>query len=84
MESGFGPGSFRSRVSVWSQAGQCSVHEHTFDKSCLDEEGEEFGEEDSGVESGFGRDSPRPLLPPAPVREHVASMLNHLAIPLFR
>ncbi len=31
----------------------------------FDEAGEEFGEEDSGVELGFGRDSPRPLSPPA-------------------
>ncbi len=28
----------------------------------LDEEGEEFGEEDSGVESGFGQDSHHPCL----------------------
>ncbi len=55
-----------------------------FDKSCVDEEGEEFGEEDSGVETGFGRDSPRPLSLPAPGRGHVVHMRNHLTIPVFR
>ncbi len=60
------------------------MHAQTFDNSCLDEEGEEFGEEDSGVESGFGRDSPRPLSLPASERDHVVRMLNHLTIPVFR
>ncbi len=49
----------------------------------MEEEGEEFGEEDSGVELGFGRDSPQLLSLPAPERDHVVSMLNHLTIPVF-
>ncbi len=45
-------------VDACSRAGTCSAHAQTFDNSCLlEEEGEEFGEEDSGVESGFGQDS---------------------------
>jgi hypothetical protein len=85
VESGFGPGSSRSRVSACSQAGQCGAHAQPFDNSCLfDEEGEEFGEEDSGVEPGFSLGSRLPLSPPAPERYHVISMLNHFTIPVIR
>ena len=35
VESGFGPGSSRSQVSAFSQAGQCSVQAQPFDNSCL-------------------------------------------------
>ncbi len=53
--------------------------------SCLlDEEGEEFGEEDSRVEPGFGLGSPLPLSPPAPESYRGVRMLNHLTIPVFR
>ena len=41
----------------------------------LDEDGEEYNDEDSGVESGFGRDSPRPLSPPPPQKEYVVRNL---------
>ena len=37
----------------------------------VDEEGDDYNEEDSGVESGFGRDSPRPLSPPNQQKENV-------------
>ncbi len=72
-------------VDACSGAGTCSAHAQTFDNSCLlEEEGEEFGEEDSRIESRFGQDSLRPLSPPAPERDHVVRMLNHLTIPVFR
>ena len=41
----------------------------------VDEDGEEYNDEDSGVESGFGRDSPRPQSPPPPQKEYVVRNL---------
>ena len=41
----------------------------------LDEDGDDYNEEDSGVESGFGRDSPRPLSPPPPEQEKIIRSL---------
>ena len=41
----------------------------------LDEDGDDYNEEDSGVDSGFGRDSPRPLSPPPVEKENVIRSL---------
>jgi len=42
----------------------------------LEDDGEDYSEEDSsGVESGFGRDSPRPLSPPPPEKENIIRSL---------
>lgn len=65
----------RRRGMLGRMAKQSSLDDMGLD---LDEEGEEFGEDDSnssGVESGFGRDSPRPLSPPPPEKEHVIRSL---------
>jgi len=57
----------RNRRGLGRMAKQSSLDEMGLD---LDDEPEEFNDEDSGVESGFGRDSPRPDTPP-PAKEHV-------------
>jgi len=57
----------RNRRGLGRMAKQSSLDEMGLD---LDDEPEEFNDEDSGVESGFGRDSPRPDTPP-PVKEHI-------------
>jgi len=56
----------RNRRGLGRMAKQSSLDEMGLD---LDDEAEEFNDEDSGVESGFGRDSPRPDTPP-PAKEH--------------
>jgi hypothetical protein len=60
-------GGRRNRNRLGRMAKQNSLDEMGLD---LEDESEEFNDEDSGVESGFGRDSPRPQTPPA-VRPHV-------------
>eukprot|EP00090_Calanus_glacialis_P031165 TRINITY_DN5114_c0_g1_i1.p1 TRINITY_DN5114_c0_g1~~TRINITY_DN5114_c0_g1_i1.p1 ORF type:complete len:798 (-),score=302.22 TRINITY_DN5114_c0_g1_i1:161-2554(-) len=57
----------RNRRGLGRMAKQSSLDEMGLD---LDDEPEEFNDEDSGVESGFGRDSPRPDTPP-PTKEHI-------------
>merc|ERR1719427_1293274 len=57
----------RNRRGLGRMAKQSSLDEMGLD---LDDEPEEFNDEDSGVESGFGRDSPRPDTPP-PAKEHI-------------
>ena len=49
--------------------------ENNWTVDLLDEDGDEYNDEDSGVESGFGRDSPRPLSPPPQQKEHVVRNL---------
>jgi len=58
----------RRRGMLGRMAKQNSLDDMGLD---LDEDGYEYNEEDSGVESGFGRDSPRPLSPPTPPKENI-------------
>jgi len=62
----------RRRGMLGRMAKQNSLDDMGLD---LDDDGEDFNEEDSGVESGFGRDSPRPLDPPSPLKENVIRSL---------
>ena len=50
-------GGRRNRNRLGRMAKQNSLDEMGLD---LEDEAEEFNDDDSGVESGFGRDSPRP------------------------
>jgi len=61
----------RNRRGLGRMAKQNSLDEMGLD---LEEDNDEEGDEDSGVESGFGRDSPRPDSP-APVKEHIVRTL---------
>jgi len=62
----------RRRGMLGRMAKQNSLDDMGLD---LDEDGEDYNEEDSGVESGFGRDSPRPLSPPPPENEKIIRSL---------
>ena len=57
----------RNKRGLGRMAKQNSLDEMGLD---LEDDSEDFNDEDSGVESGFGRDSPRPDSP-APEKEHV-------------
>ena len=57
----------RNKRGLGRMAKQNSLDEMGLD---LEDDSEDFNDEDSGVESGFGRDSPRPGSP-ALVKEHV-------------
>ena len=57
----------RNKRGLGRMAKQSSLDEMGLD---MEDDNEDFNEEDSGVESGFGRDSPRPGSP-APTKEHI-------------
>jgi len=61
----------RNRRGLGRMAKQNSLDEMGLD---LEDDNDDFNDEDSGVESGFGRDSPRPGSPP-PVKEHIVRAL---------
>lgn len=61
----------RNKRGLGRMAKQNSLDEMGLD---LEDDSEEYNDEDSGVESGFGRDSPRPGSP-APEKEHIVRAL---------
>ena len=64
-------GGRRNRNRLGRMAKQNSLDEMGLD---LEDEQEDFNDEDSGVESGFGRDSPRPVSPPVSVKHTVRGL----------
>ena len=60
-------GGRRNRNRLGRMAKQNSLDEMGLE---LEDEGEDFQDDDSGVESGFGRDSPRPTTPPV-AKQHI-------------
>jgi len=60
-------GGRRNRNRLGRMAKQNSLDEMGLE---LEDEAEDFQDDDSGVESGFGRDSPRPTTPPV-AKQHV-------------
>merc|ERR1719283_461367 len=64
-------GGRRNRNRLGRMAKQNSLDEMGLD---LEDEPEEFNDDDSGVESGFGRDSPRPQTPPATKQHQVRGL----------
>ena len=57
----------RNKRGLGRMAKQNSLDEMGLD---MEEDNEDYNDDDSGVESGFGRDSPRPGSP-APAKEHI-------------
>ena len=61
----------RNRRGLGRMAKQSSLDEMGLD---IEDDNDDFNDDDSGVESGFGRDSPRPGTPP-PIQEHIVRNL---------
>ena len=62
----------RNKRGVGRMAKQNSLDEMGLD---IEDDNDDYNDEDSGVESGFGRDSPRPGSP-NPVKEHIVRSLS--------